>query len=75
MAMARPSGLKKIEKQLENLSVRDQRKLVEQLSRRLRQAKSKRGCLDWAKLYGLGKGLWDGEDAQAYVDRLREDRV
>lgn len=31
--------------------------------------------LGWTKLYGLGKGIWNGEDAQAYVDRLREDRV
>jgi hypothetical protein len=31
--------------------------------------------LDWNKLYGLGKGLWKGEDAQEYVDRLREERA
>ena len=73
--MAKPSGLKKIKREVENLSSRDQRKLMEQLSRRLRQAKSRRGSLNWAKLYGLGKGIWNGEDAQVYVDRLREDRV
>ena len=73
--MARIPNLRKIEREEENLSSRDQRKLVEQLSRRLRQAKSRRGSLDWAKLYGLGKGIWNGEDAQVYVDRLREDRV
>jgi len=31
-------------------------------------------ALDWKPLYGLGKDLWKGEDAQAYVDRLREGR-
>lgn len=31
--------------------------------------------LDWNNLYGLGKGLWKGEDAQEYVNRLREDRI
>lgn len=31
--------------------------------------------LGWANLYGLGRGLWEGEDAQAYVKRLREGRL
>jgi hypothetical protein len=31
--------------------------------------------LDWKALYGLGKGLWKDEDAQEYVNRLREERV
>ena len=31
--------------------------------------------LEWSRLYGLGKGLWEREDAQEYVDRLREDRL
>jgi len=29
----------------------------------------------WEALYGLGKGLWKKEDAQEYVNRLREDRI
>ena len=36
---------------------------------------STREELDWSELYGLGKGLWNGEDAQDYVNRLRDDRV
>jgi len=36
--------------------------------------KEKENKLDWAALYGLGKGLWE-EDAQEYVDHLREDRM
>lgn len=31
--------------------------------------------LDWQGLYGLGKGLWADEDAQEYINRLREDRL
>lgn len=30
--------------------------------------------LDWKKLYGLGKGLWKKEDAQGFVNCLREER-
>jgi hypothetical protein len=28
-----------------------------------------------ALLYGLGKGLWKGDNAQEYVNLLREDRI
>jgi len=68
--------LEKIEKETEKLTPQEQLKLVERLVYRLR----KRGLtmkkeLDWNKLYGLGKGLWTGEDAQEYVNRLREDRI
>ncbi|MFH2004763.1 MAG: hypothetical protein ABIK27_08555 [Bacteroidota bacterium] len=31
--------------------------------------------LDWTKLYGVGRGLWKDEDAQKYVNRLREERI
>jgi len=31
--------------------------------------------LDWKKLYGLGKGLWNNENAQEYVNRSRQDRL
>jgi len=34
----------------------------------------KKRFLGWGNLYGLGRGLWEGEDAQAYVKRLRKDR-
>ena len=35
--------------------------------------KTKRN-LDWKPLYGTGKELWKGGDAQEHVNRLREDR-
>ncbi|MDO8690119.1 MAG: hypothetical protein Q7R39_08960 [Dehalococcoidia bacterium] len=74
--MPRVSELRKIEKEIERLSPKDQLKLVEKLTQQL--CKSGVGAkkdLDWKGLYGLGKGLWKGEDAQEYVDNLREDRM
>ena len=74
--MPRVSTLGKIEKEIERLSPRDQLKLVEKLAHQLRKTGiAVKKELDWKNLYGLGKGLWKGEDAQDYVNRLREDRV
>lgn len=64
-----------IEKEIDKLTPQDQLKLVERLAHQLR--KTYLPAIkehDWKKLYGLGKGLWKKEDAQKYVNRLREDR-
>ena len=67
--------IEKLEKEIEKLPPLDQLKLVERLAQRLRKTgRSTKKELDLGKLYGLGKGLWSGEDAQTYVNRLREDR-
>ncbi len=67
--------LKKIGKEAERLSPEEQLELVERLVRQLREkGLAKKEYLDWGELYGFGKGLWNGEDAQEYVNRLREDR-
>lgn len=66
--------LEEIERQIEKLSPEDQLKLVEKLAHQLR----KTGLMkkhDLSQLYGLGQGLWVNEDAQEYVNRLREDRA
>lgn len=73
--MVKPSDWKKIEGEVEGLSLRDKEKLLARLIQRVRQRERRGGCRDWAKLYGLGKGIWNGEDAQDYVNRIREDRV
>ena len=73
--MAKPSNWQKIVREVEKLSPQNQQKLVARLAQRLRQGQREKKSRDWAKLYGLGKGLWEGEDAQAYVTRLREDRA
>lgn len=74
--MPRASTLGKLEKEVEKLSPQEQLKLVERLAHQLRKTGiTMKKQLDWTGLYGLGKGLWKGEDAQEYVNRLREDRA
>jgi hypothetical protein len=67
--------IEKIEKEIKDLSPQEQLKLLETLAHQLRKIYLPAiKELDWKKLYGLGKGLWEKEDAQKYVNRLREDR-
>ena len=74
--MRKGVALEKIEKEIEKLTPQDKLKLVEKLVYQLRQGRRAiKKELDWNKLYGLGKGLWKGEDAQEYINRLREDRI
>jgi hypothetical protein len=76
LRMPRGTNLGKIEKELEKLSPQEQLKLVEKLAHKLRKTGlAMKKELDWKNLYGLGKGLWKGEDAQEYVNRLRENRA
>ncbi len=64
-----------IEKQAAALSLDDHIRLMELLARQLKVKNRKsRAQHDWSALYGRGKGLWNGEDAQAYVNRMREGR-
>ena len=54
-----------IEKQAAKLSLHEHIKLVEALTHKLREKSlSAHQKLEWEELYGLGKGLWDNEDAQ-----------
>ena len=67
--------LETIEKEAAKLSIQDHILLIEALARQLREkSKSTGRGLDWSALYGLGKGLWGDQDAQEYVNTLREDR-
>ncbi len=73
--MRKEATLEKIEQEIEKLTPQEQLKLVEKVAHQLRKlALGKKKELDWGKLYGLGKRLWN-EDAQRYVNRLREDRT
>jgi hypothetical protein len=68
--------LETIEKQAGKLSLHDHIKLMEALLRQLKEKSiTEPKELEWERLYGLGKGLWEDEDAQEYVNRLREDRL
>ncbi len=64
-----------IEREIEKLKPQEQLKLVRRLTHRLRKTRvSVKKELDWKEFYGLGKGSWKKEDAQKYVNRLREER-
>jgi hypothetical protein len=69
------SLLQTIEEEAAKLSLRDHIKLMEALARQLREkSESAKQGLDWSAMYGMGKGLWGKQDAQDYVDGLRENR-
>lgn len=68
--------LEEIEREAKKLSPEEQLLLIEKLVHKLKKEKyNKKRYYAWSKLYGLGKGLWEKEDAQGYINRLREDRV
>ncbi len=69
------SILARIEREAVKLPVSEQLKLIEKLIHQMRE-KTIPGPkeLSWQKLYGRGRGLWGGEDAQIYVNRMREER-
>jgi hypothetical protein len=74
--MPTPSTIIEIENEIKSLSLDEQLRLMEKLAKQLRKSGlSLKKELDWKNLYGLGKGLWEGEDAQEYVNSLREDRM
>jgi hypothetical protein len=74
--MRNANNLEKIERQIMNLPVSEQIHLIERIARRVRSIQTKSGStLNWNDLYGMGKGIWSGDDAQGYVNRAREDRI
>ncbi len=74
--MRKVAALGKIEKEIEKLTPQEKLRLVEKLVHQLRnKGLVVKNELDWNKLYGLGKGLWEGEDAQEYINHLREERI
>ncbi len=67
--------IKNILKEVKDLSPDDQMELLEHLVHQIRVKEShQQKIFDWKELYGLGQGLWQGEDAQDVVNRMREDR-
>jgi hypothetical protein len=57
------------------LSRPEKMKLLERLIHQLRiEEQAPVEPLNWEQMYGIGKGIWD-VDAQAYVEKLREERV
>ncbi len=74
--MRSANNLDKIESQIINLPVSEQIHLIERIARRVRSVQTKSGTtLNWNDLYGSGKGIWQEDDAQDYVNRAREERI
>jgi hypothetical protein len=74
--MSTANDLEKIESQIMNLPVSEQIHLIERIARRVRSVQIKsRITLNWNDLYGMGKGIWRGDDAQDYVNMAREERI
>jgi len=74
--MRTTNNLEKIESQIMSLPVSEQIHLIERIARRVRSVQTKSGItLNWNDLYGTGKGIWRGDDAQDYVNRAREERI
>jgi hypothetical protein len=74
--MRSADNLEKIESQIMSLPVSEQIHLIERIARRVRTVQTKSGItLNWNDLYGTGKGIWRGDDAQDYVNRAREERI
>ncbi len=74
--MRTSNNLEKIESQIKDLPVSEQIHLIERIARRVRTVQIKSGItLNWNDLYGTGKGIWEGDDAQDYVNRAREERI
>ena len=68
--------LEKIEHQIMRLPVYEQTHLIERIAAQLRCTRAKsRTALNLNDLYGMGKGIWREDDAQEYVNRVREERI
>jgi phage-related protein len=68
-------NLERVEQEVKNLSVHDQLELIARALNRIKEENSNQNEADfsWDQFYGISKGLWQ-EDAQEYVNRLREER-
>jgi hypothetical protein len=74
--MRTANNLEKIENQIMSLPVSEQIHLIERIARRVRSVQTKSGItLNWNDIYGAGKGIWGGDDAQDYVNQAREERI
>jgi hypothetical protein len=68
--------LERIRKEVENLMPDEQLKLVDILIHKLmKQEIVREKTVNLGDFYGLGKGLWKGDDAQDYVNKLRDERI
>jgi hypothetical protein len=67
-------NLSQILGEISSLELREKLKLLELIIHNINST-SEQQYLDWTGLYGSGKEIWKDEDAQEYVNNLREDRL
>ena len=73
--MQKKITIEKIERETENLTLQEKLILLERLIHKIRNTEMiGEKSFNWSDLYGIAKGIWKGEDAQEYVNGLREDR-
>ena len=73
--MGSATHLEKIEHKIMQLPVYEQTHLIERITAQLRCVRAKsRIALNLSDLYGMGKGIWRGADAQEYVNRAKDCR-
>jgi hypothetical protein len=60
-------------KEAATLTVVEQLELIENIIHLIKQAGKENN--KWEDIYGIGKGIWGGIDAQDYVNQTREDRI
>lgn len=68
------SLLLKIEEEVASLPSSEQLCLLERLIHRMRKP-HRRIASSLDALYGMGKEVWHQQDAQEYVNQMREDRL
>jgi hypothetical protein len=68
------TSLLKIEEEVASLPSSEQLRFLERLIHRMRKPPCKPAS-SWDALYGIGKGVWHQQDAQEYVNQMREDRL
>ncbi len=65
--------LNSILKEAATLTVMEQQELIENIIHLMKQTGKENN--KWEDIYGIGRGIWKGIDAQDYVNQMREDRV
>jgi hypothetical protein len=70
-----PTNLEELYQHLKPLSPQERLRLIEMLARELggAQEQNQPPQRDLMELHGLGAEIWQGVDAQEYVNRLREE--
>lgn len=68
-------NLERIEQVIFNLPPQEQLEFMEKMINHLKEQnlKPNEAEFNWNEFYGIAKGLWN-EDAQEYINRLREER-